>query len=40
MTYLKKEDIVNISDLIKNDITFYAHIKDDKKELLQNHIDL
>lgn len=40
MTYLKKEDIVDISNLIKKDVTFYAHIKNDKKELLKNHIDL
>lgn len=40
MTYFKKTDIVNISSLINNKITFYAHLGDNQKETLQEHIDL
>lgn len=40
MSYFKEEYIVNISSLINNKINFYAHLKNDRKETLQEHIDL
>lgn len=40
MNYFKKEDIVDIKTLIRDDIKFYAHIDKDNKETLQDHINL
>lgn len=40
MSYFKEEYIVNISSLINNEINFYAHLKNDRKETLQEHTDL
>ena len=40
MNYFKKEDIVDIKTLIRDDIKFYAHIDKDKNETLQDHINL
>lgn len=38
MNYFNNEDLVNISELIKNDFEFYAHINEYEKETLQEHI--
>lgn len=38
--YFKNIEKVNLEELIKNRDKIYAHIKDDKKELLKEHLDL
>ncbi len=40
MTYFEKDDLVNILSLINNNLDFYAHIDENRKETLQEHIDL
>lgn len=39
MKYFKKEDLINIGNLIKNNLNFYAHIESDRNEKLEEHID-
>lgn len=39
MNYFCKEDIVNISHLIDNRLSFYAHVNEKEYETLQEHID-
>ena len=40
MNYFKKDYIVNISSLINRELNFYAHVDENRKETLQEHIDL
>lgn len=40
MNYFEENYLIDISNLIKKDILFYAHIKENEKETLINHIDL
>ncbi len=40
MSYFDLISLVNISSLVNENMTFYAHLNDDRKEYLQEHIDL
>ncbi|WP_346938637.1 CRISPR-associated helicase Cas3' [uncultured Clostridium sp.] len=40
MTYFNNCDLIGISSLINDKYTFYAHLKDEKKETLKEHTDL
>ena len=40
MNYFEENYLIDISNLIKKDILFYAHIKENEKETLINHINL
>lgn len=40
MSYFDLSSMVDISSLINEDITFYAHLDNDRKEYLNEHIDL
>ncbi len=40
MTYFNNSNLIEISSLIIDKYTFYAHLKDEKKETLKEHTDL
>jgi CRISPR-associated endonuclease/helicase Cas3 len=40
MSYFDLSSMVDVSSLINENITFYAHLDNDRKEYLQEHIDL